>query len=391
MPPPVVVENEYSVPDNNTYDIPRSIETPSVENIQINTEEQILKEEIVAPVQISEVQKSSEPIIIPVEPKVQSTIVTETEVMPNVEIDESKSKGSYTLPTKKSKEKKVKEPKAPKEPKMKGEKKSGVFSKIFRQSDRKSKAPGLDLPPVDRDLTPNNEPREPHRHDSDPLRVPNVDLPRPDFSLPTYDRPEVNASTGHTKQSSEFAIPVVDLPPIPNLQLPQNEKQPVESNVDQMKVPTVTLPELKFTSNEQEPTKLPELNLKSKKATVSKIEQKSSELPPTPEVKQEKEVEHVSTVATGLALASPVNEMLDIQASHKDFPIETDYAITTETVRGTSHEFRRMYAFLLVRSFRICQNYLLKKWNSPLSQNCYQQNKNIPSWTHNSFNRLNYH
>ena len=41
VPPPVVIENEYSVPESDTYDIPRSIETPSVENIQIDTEEKV--------------------------------------------------------------------------------------------------------------------------------------------------------------------------------------------------------------------------------------------------------------------------------------------------------------------------------------------------------------
>ena len=270
--------------------------------------------------------------------------------MPNVEVDESKTKGSYTLPTTKSKTKKVKEPKQPKvkepkvkepkeakvkepkEPKVKGEKKSGLFSNLFRQSDRKSKAPGLDLPAVERDLSPNNELREPHRHDSDPLRVPHADLPRPDISLPGFDRPEVNLSSGHSKQSSEFAIPIVDLPPIPNLLLPNNESPPIDTNVDMMKVPNVTLPVLQFTSNEQESSKLPELNLKSEK-----IEEKLPELPLLPKIKQEKEVEHVSTVEAGLALASPVNDMLDIQTNHKEFPIETDYAIKTETVRQRFH------------------------------------------------------
>jgi hypothetical protein len=39
--PPIPLENEYSLPESNTYDIPRSLETPSVENIQINTEEKV--------------------------------------------------------------------------------------------------------------------------------------------------------------------------------------------------------------------------------------------------------------------------------------------------------------------------------------------------------------
>ena len=36
--PPVAVENEYSSLEINTYDVPRSLATPSMENIQINTE-----------------------------------------------------------------------------------------------------------------------------------------------------------------------------------------------------------------------------------------------------------------------------------------------------------------------------------------------------------------
>lgn len=40
--PPIPLENEYSLPEpNNTYDVPRTIETPSVENIQISIEEKV--------------------------------------------------------------------------------------------------------------------------------------------------------------------------------------------------------------------------------------------------------------------------------------------------------------------------------------------------------------
>ncbi len=312
--------------------------------------------------------------IVPIEQQIQSTITTET--MPNVEVKESTTKGSYTLPTKKSKaekkkEKKVKEPKVKepkvkepkvkepkvkepkvkeskvkepkvkepkveepkvkepkvkepkvkepkvkepkvKEPKVQSEKKPGLFASIFRHSDHKSKAPALDLPPVERDLSPNNELREPHRHESDPLRIPSIDLPKTDLSLPTYDHPEVNMASGQIKQSSEFSIPVVDLPPIPNLHLPDNEKPSVDFNVDPMKIPNVNLPELQFTSNEVENTKLPELPL-------------------IPEIKQEKVVEDVPTITTGLALASPVNDTLEVQIDQKDFPIETDYEIKTDT------------------------------------------------------------
>jgi len=114
------VENEYSLPEANTYDIPRTIETPSVENIQITAEEKT---------QITEVQKSSVEIIS-TEPKVESTIITQTETTPSVEVkEETKKKKSKTKKVKepkvkepKVKEKKVKEPKV-KEPKVK-EKKS---------------------------------------------------------------------------------------------------------------------------------------------------------------------------------------------------------------------------------------------------------------------------
>jgi hypothetical protein len=265
--------------------------------------------------------------------------------MPDVEVKDSSTKGSYTLPTKKTKTKKVKEPKVKepkvketkvketkveetkvKEPKEKAEKKPGLFSNIFRHSDRKSKAPVLDLPSVERDLTANNELREPHRHDSDPLRIPNSDLPKLDISLPSYDRPEVDMTTGQTKQSSEFSIPAVDLPPIPNLQLPDNNKQPIDSNVDLMKIPNVQLPELLFQSNEQEKTHLPEIHIKTEKQNVP-----HSSL--VTDIKQEKQIEHLPTVETGLSLSTRVEDMLAIQTDHKSFPIETDYEIKTESVR----------------------------------------------------------
>ncbi|CAF1552793.1 unnamed protein product, partial [Adineta steineri] len=37
-------------------------------------------------------------------------------------------------------------------------------------------------------------------------------------------------------------------------------------------------------------------------------------------------------VEAGLVLASPVQDMLDIQTDHKQFPIETDYAINTDSI-----------------------------------------------------------
>jgi len=86
------IENEYSLPEPNTYDIPRSFKTPSVENIQIHTEEKIFNNEIITP---------SPTIDISTEQKVQSDITTKIEPMPKVEVNETSTKGSYTLPTKK--------------------------------------------------------------------------------------------------------------------------------------------------------------------------------------------------------------------------------------------------------------------------------------------------
>ncbi|CAF1204547.1 unnamed protein product [Adineta ricciae] len=283
--PQTIIENEYSLPAHDTYDVPRSIETPSEQNIQVNVEETILHTE-----KTVQVEKTSEDVISK-EQKIESTI----ETMPNVEVKDSSTKGSYTLPAKSSKTKKVKEPKIKekkvKEPKVKGEKKPGLFSNLFRHSDRSSKAPALDLPSVERDLSPNNELRAAHRQDSDPLRVPNVDLPTPDIELPIYDKPEVNMTTGQIKSSSsEFAIPSVNLPPIPDLHLPGNDDQPVDSTTNLMQVPSVQLPELEFTSNE----------------TVSATEVKPVETPVITEIKQESQLEQLP--------ASPVQETLDIQA-----------------------------------------------------------------------------
>ena len=112
------IENEYSLPGHNTYDIPRSSETPSVENLQINTEEkvriyslffyrfyifyflQIVKNETITPSQIINIQKTSDDIVS-TEQKIESTITTKSETMPNVDLNESSTKGSYTLPTEK--------------------------------------------------------------------------------------------------------------------------------------------------------------------------------------------------------------------------------------------------------------------------------------------------
>jgi hypothetical protein len=207
-----------------------------------------------------------------------------------------------------------------KEPKIKTGKKSSLFSTFFRPNERKSQVPALDLPSVERDLSPHNQLRKPHPNDTDPLHIPSTNLPKLDLPLPTYDRPEVDMSTGHIKQTSEFSIPVIDLPSIPDLQFPDNDKQSNHWNDDPMKIPNVQLPNLQFNLNEQENVKLPQIELKTK---AEHTKEDNSIAP---------------TIETGLALASPVEDMLSIQTDHKSFPIETDYAIKTETLSSALTE-----------------------------------------------------
>lgn len=199
-----------------------------------------------------------------------------------------------------------------KKKKSKEEKKSGVLSTIFRSNGRSNAAPAFDLPSIDLDLSPNNALRSPHRRDSDPLRVPNSTLPLPDVQLPTYSRPEADMTGGQRQLTSEFAIPAVKLPTIPNLDLPTTDKSAANFSIDQMRIPQVQLPELQFTSDEEVPL--------TRTSFQSSAEKKLVERPTTP------------TIETGLALASPVEDMLSIQTDHKNFPIETDYAVKTDSV-----------------------------------------------------------
>ncbi|CAF1501450.1 unnamed protein product [Adineta ricciae] len=270
--------------DGNTYDIPRTVElqqtTPSVE---IKTEEQKIDSKQMSPPAI-EISKSSEQ--------------TETK-------KKSKSKAkNKSKPVATEKEVKVKSSTS----KTSEKKKSSLLSTFFRPGDRRTKVPALDLPPIERDLSPNTQLRQ---SDSDPLHVPSVQLPKLDFQLPAYERPEVNMASGSIQQSSEFGIPVVDLPPIPDLRLPDVEKQTIDSNIDLMKVPNVQLPDVQYTLNEEDDVKLPEIQFEKTVKTESD---------PHP------------TVQAGLALASPVEDMLIIQTDHKNFPIETDYATKTEPI-----------------------------------------------------------
>ncbi|CAF1071080.1 unnamed protein product [Rotaria magnacalcarata] len=329
-------ENEYSLPDANTYDTPRLIETTTtVEVVKINTEEKIVTNEISTEIPSIEI-KTSVNDIIPTEVKLESTIATATaEAMPNVEIDESTKKGSYTLPTKKSKAKKTKEPKVKpekeskakpeKEPKVKTERKSGLFSTLFRHSDRKSNVPALNLPSYEQNLTTNEDIQQRNSHDIDPLHVPSIDLPKLDVPLPTYDRPEVDMTSGQLKQSSEFSIPVVDLPPIPNLDFPDTSKPTIDLTVDPLKVPNIELPELQLALNEEENIKLPDIHLQNEL-------EKSSAVSLAIDIKESLKTVPLPTITDGLTLASPINNIISLQSDEQNFTAETNYDIKTDSL-----------------------------------------------------------
>ncbi|CAM4752442.1 unnamed protein product [Rotaria magnacalcarata] len=329
-------ENEYSLPDANTYDTPRLIETTTtVEVVKINTEEKIVTNEISTEIPSIEI-KTSVNDIIPTEVKLESTIATATaEAMPNVEIDESTKKGSYTLPTKKSKAKKTKEPKVKpekeskakpeKEPKVKTERKSGLFSTLFRHSDRKSNVPALNLPSYEQNLTTNEDIQQRNSHDIDPLHVPSIDLPKLDVPLPTYDRPEVDMTSGQLKQSSEFSIPVVDLPPIPNLDFPDTSKPTIDLTVDPLKVPNIALPELQLALNEEENIKLPDIHLQNEL-------EKSSAVSLAIDIKESLKTVPLPTITDGLTLASPINNIISLQSDEQNFTAETNYDIKTDSL-----------------------------------------------------------
>lgn len=232
--------------------------------------------------------------------------------MPNVEIKDSTKKGSYTFPGKKPKTKKPKEPKQPKEPKepkVKSERKSGLFATFFRHSDRKSKVPALDLPSVEQELAANTESQEVQIQTNDPFHIPNADLPQLDVPLPSYDRPEVDMTSGQLKQSSEFSIPAVELPPIPNLNLPEAAQSQINTTIDPLKVPSNELPELQLTINEQETHKLPEIHIKSEKIVKPEL------APVEVELKQAPLTVEVPTLN---------NEVLDVQIDENAIKLEPE-------------------------------------------------------------------
>lgn len=215
------------------------------------------------------------------------------------ELVEQKEKGQPAAAvTDKKKQKKTKTKKA------KTDKKPRFLSTIFRSSDRKTKVPALNLPPVERDLSPNNRLRQ---QDSDPLHVPANDLPKLDLPLPTYSRPEVNMTSGSIKQSSEFAVPVIHLPAIPDLSLPEADDRTVESTADLMKVPNVQLPDLQQTLNEQEEVKMPTFHFEWMKTEDT-------------------------TVKAEPVVASPTEKASPIETDPKPSPVESEESATVEAV-----------------------------------------------------------
>jgi hypothetical protein len=260
--------------------------------------------------------------------QIESIAINDDDSMPNVELKGASSKGSYTLLTNKSKNKKDKVPKVKKdkETKTKKDKKPGLFASMFCHSGRKPKPPALNLPPVDCEPTANNRLSDVvvvQQH-ADPLHVPNVDLPKPDILLPTFDRPEVNMASGQMTTSSEFSIPVVDLPPIPDLQLSNVNEQSIESNIDLASMPRVELPEVQLSVDQQQNLDLPVINAISIQkeslvdvALTSNVDDALPELPVIPSIEHDKHDEHLSSMATGLALSLPVDSQeLSLETDH---------------------------------------------------------------------------
>jgi hypothetical protein len=203
-----------------------------------------------------------------------------------------------------------------KEIKEKTKRKSSLFSNLFGNHERNIAVPAFDLPSIDLDLASNQTLRAVDRHDSDPLRVPSNQLPALNVPLPTYDRPEVDMTSGRTGMSSEFTVPTVHLPDIPNLLLPTVDTTSVHVDDDPLKVPRVQLPHVELTSNAQ-----------TMVSSTSRVH------PKLPREKQLSDTSSMSTVEVGLALASPVDDLLSIQTDHRNFPIETDYVARIDTVR----------------------------------------------------------
>ncbi|CAF3850911.1 unnamed protein product [Rotaria sp. Silwood2] len=233
-----------------------------------------------------------------VEEKVKSDEISPiiTDIIPSTDIKETKTQD---VPTTSKKTKK-----------SKTEKKSGLLSTFFHDNKQKSKVPALNLPPAERDLSSNTQLCPTHHLDADPLHVPSTNLPKPDIPLPTYDRPEVNMAAGQIKQTSEFSVPAIDLTPVPNLNLPENNKQFIDTNFNAMKIPNVQLPNLQFTRDEEKINNLADIEIKP---TVEGI-------PIT------------TTIEKDLTLTLPAEDTLNIQNDQKNLPVETNYTIQTETI-----------------------------------------------------------
>lgn len=196
----------------------------------------------------------------PVEEKVKSDEISPvaSNIPTSVESKDSKTQDSSKA------SKKTKKPKAKK---SSTDKKSGVFSTLINNNKQKPKVPALDLPPVQHNLNITTQSNSLQSYNIDPLHVPSNDLPKLDIPLPTYNRPEVDITVGQVKQTSEFAVPALNLTPLSDIQTPDNKKQSIEINLDQIRAPTVQLPDLQFTFDKQ---------IQEKTVVVSTIEDAST-------------------------------------------------------------------------------------------------------------------
>ncbi|CAF3913950.1 unnamed protein product [Rotaria sordida] len=274
VPPPIIpIENEYSTVDRDTYDVPRTIELQQITSpSEIKTDVKTITDEPMIPSTI-DIQKSSGDFLTnkTVEEKVKIDKISPvtTDITPSTDIKGTKIQHplTHSKKTKKSKEKKPKT-----------EKKSGVLSTFFQHNKQKSKVPALDLPPVERDLSSNTQLCPTYQSDNNPLHIPSTNLPKLDIPLPTYDRPEVNMTTGKIKQTSEFAVPIIDLTPIPNLNVSEDNKQLIDTTSDHMKIPNVQLPNLQFTNDDEQ---------KINKLSHTEIQTKIEEIPKLPTIEND--------------------------------------------------------------------------------------------------------
>ena len=168
--------------------------------------------------------------IIPTNEKIP---LTNNEIMPNVEINETNKKASYTLPIK--------------------EKKTSLFSNLFR---RQLKIPTHDLPSADYNVILNTN-NKLNIDRKEPLHIPSTNLPQLDLSLPICRQFEIN--------NGQSIVPTIDLLP---MSLPDTDKH------KQTEISNINLSEINEQNN---PMKLSDVNEKENLMT-NLIEEKLPEI-----------------------------------------------------------------------------------------------------------------